>query len=108
MIRRPPRSTLFPYTTLFRSPTLSEAVAETVIVAETVEPLVGLVIETVGGVVSGGGVLFTVTVMAAEVVWFPAASRATAGSVCEPFEAVVVFQDGEGVEGGKWAVRCGR
>src|SRR3989442_10211946 len=24
MIRRPPRSTLFPYTTLFRSPTLSE------------------------------------------------------------------------------------
>src|SRR5438309_4300402 len=25
MIRRPPRSTLFPYTTLFRSPVLSEA-----------------------------------------------------------------------------------
>src|SRR3712207_7472781 len=25
MIRRPPRSTLFPYTTLFRSPTLAEA-----------------------------------------------------------------------------------
>src|SRR5256885_14613285 len=25
MIRRPPRSTLFPYTTLFRSPALSEA-----------------------------------------------------------------------------------
>src|SRR3712207_7323070 len=25
MIRRPPRSTLFPYTTLFRSPTLSRA-----------------------------------------------------------------------------------
>src|SRR2546430_13631847 len=25
MIRRPPRSTLFPYTTLFRSPTLSDA-----------------------------------------------------------------------------------
>src|SRR2546422_6196471 len=27
MIRRPPRSTLFPYTTLFRSPTWSEAAA---------------------------------------------------------------------------------
>src|SRR2546425_10990492 len=26
MIRRPPRSTLFPYTTLFRSPTLPDAV----------------------------------------------------------------------------------
>jgi len=69
-------------------------VAETVIVAETVEPLVGLIIETVGGVVSGV-VLLTVTVTAAEVVWFPAASRATAVSVCEPFEAVVVFQDVE-------------
>src|SRR2546422_4980311 len=28
MIRRPPRSTLFPYTTLFRSPQRSQAVAE--------------------------------------------------------------------------------
>src|SRR2546427_1783891 len=28
MIRRPPRSTLFPYTTLFRSPELVEALAE--------------------------------------------------------------------------------
>src|SRR3989454_7120843 len=27
MIRRPPRSTLFPYTTLFRSPTVAEALA---------------------------------------------------------------------------------
>src|SRR2546425_12365639 len=99
MIRRPPRSTLFPYTTLFRSPTLSEAVAETVIVAETLEPLVGLVIETVGGVVSGGGALFTVTVMGEEVVWFPAASRATAVSVCEPFEAVVVLDRKSVVEG---------
>src|SRR3712207_8952784 len=27
MIRRPPRSTLFPYTTLFRSPTLAPATA---------------------------------------------------------------------------------
>src|SRR3982750_1212064 len=28
MIRRPPRSTLFPYTTLFRSPTLPASIAE--------------------------------------------------------------------------------
>src|SRR5258708_32037401 len=28
MIRRPPRSTLFPYTTLFRSPTLAERIKE--------------------------------------------------------------------------------
>src|SRR2546429_5344803 len=30
MIRRPPRSTLFPYTTLFRSPAASELTAEMV------------------------------------------------------------------------------
>src|SRR5437660_11036959 len=44
---------------------------------------------TVGGVVS----LNTVTVTAAEVVRLPAASRATAVSVCEPLLAVVVFHD---------------
>jgi len=64
------------------------------VVPETVEPLAGLVTETVGGVVSGV-VLLTVTVTAAEVFWFPAASRATAVSVCDPFEAVVVFHDVE-------------
>jgi hypothetical protein len=36
--------------------------------------------------------LETITVRAAEVVVFPAASRATAVSVCDPFAAVVVFQ----------------
>jgi len=41
-------------------------VAETVIVADTVEPPAGLVIETVGGVVYGV-VLLTVTVTVAEV-----------------------------------------
>src|SRR5437773_12530181 len=46
---------------------------------------------TVGGVVS----LNTVTVTAAEVVRLPAASRATADSVCEPLLAVVVFQETE-------------
>src|SRR2546427_11958971 len=84
MIRRPPRSTLFPYTTLFRSavvvshgteygavvssapraapsswnwtpttPTLSEALAETVMLPVTVAPEVGAVMATVGAVVSG-------------------------------------------------------
>src|SRR5260370_13689324 len=32
MIRRPPRSTLFPYTTLFRSPAQYNAYAETVLI----------------------------------------------------------------------------
>src|SRR2546427_9775481 len=36
MIRRPPRSSLFPYTTLFRSP----LTAATVVVPESVAPLV--------------------------------------------------------------------
>jgi hypothetical protein len=36
--------------------------------------------------------LFTVTFTAADVVEFPAASRAIARSVCGPFVAVVVFQ----------------
>src|SRR5258708_23877631 len=34
MIRRPPRSTLFPYTTLFRSPVHEPAVADPVATAE--------------------------------------------------------------------------
>ena len=68
--------------------------AETVIVPETVAPLAGLVIWTVGGVVSGTE-LFTVTVTAVEVAVLPAASRATAVSVCELLVAVVVFQDTE-------------
>src|SRR5690348_17824245 len=39
MIRRPPRSTLFPYTTLFRSPAAEELGGE-----EAVEQLVGLLV----------------------------------------------------------------
>src|SRR6266516_3901142 len=50
---------------------------------------------TVGGVVSGGGALDTVTVTGAEVVRLPAASRATALIVCEPLLAVAVFQETE-------------
>jgi len=56
---------------------LSVAFALTVIVPATVEPALGAVIETAGGVVS----LKTVTVTAADVAWLPAASRATAVSV---------------------------
>ena len=76
------------------TPTLSEAFADTVIVPDTVDPPVGLVMETVGGVVSGV-LLLTVTVTGLEVVRFPAASRAMAVSVCEAFDAVVVFHEME-------------
>ena len=49
------------------TPTLSEALAVTVMVPETVEPDEGDVMLTVGGVVSGGGPLDTVTVTGSEV-----------------------------------------
>src|SRR5437660_1467507 len=68
------------------TPTLSDAVAVIVVVPETVAPLAGAVILTVGGVVS----FETVTVIAAEVVVFPAASRATAVSVCPALRSAVV------------------
>src|SRR5437762_222289 len=69
------------------TPTLSEALAVTVTVAETVAPALGEVTETDGGVVS----LKTVTVTAADVVRLPAASRAIAVTVCEPLVALSVF-----------------
>ena len=71
---------------------MSDALADTVIVPETVEPDVGLVMESVGGIVSAVELL-TVTVTALDVVRFPAASRAMAVSVCEALDAVVVFHD---------------
>src|SRR5260370_13124602 len=43
MIRRPPRSTLFPYTTLFRSEQMVDAADLAVLVAEVDRPLEGLV-----------------------------------------------------------------
>src|SRR3712207_8471399 len=42
MIRRPPRSTLFPYTTLFRSPQLTIA-SLNLLLARSAPPLLGLV-----------------------------------------------------------------
>src|SRR5256886_9178599 len=120
MIRRPPRSTLFPYTTLFRSlavqlvvpvavplppalfthatwvtPTLSDAVPPSVsgvVLVLKVGLEVGAVMATGGGVAS---LLATVTLMLAEVVALPAASRAMALSVWAPLGTVVVFQETE-------------
>jgi hypothetical protein len=81
-------------------PMLSEAVAETVTVPETVAPEVGAEIETAGEVVSpvtGGGMttLFTVTETAVEVLVFPAVSRATAVRTCEPLEVLVLSKETE-------------
>src|SRR5882724_8653203 len=69
------------------TPTVSAALAVTVMVPLTVAPVAGAVMLTVGGVVS----FDTVTVTAAAVAVLPAASRATAVSVCVPLLAVVVF-----------------
>src|SRR5205809_612171 len=73
------------------TPTLSAALAVTLVVPPTVAPENGEFTPRGGGVLS----LNTVTVTAAEVVRLPAASRATAVSVCEPLLAVVVFQETE-------------
>ncbi len=56
------------------TPTLSEALAETVTVPETVAPAAGAVIETVGGTESGARVVALAVAESAET--FPAASRA--------------------------------
>ena len=76
------------------TPTLSEAVAATLAVPETVAPAVGLVSPTDGAVVSlGGGVLeFDTVTLRCELELLPAASRATAVSECPPFETLAVFQ----------------
>ena len=61
------------------TPTLSDALAETAVVPETVALLDGDVMDTAGAVVSG--LLVTVTVTGPDVVRLPAASRATAVNV---------------------------
>src|SRR2546427_12977902 len=66
MIRRPPRSTLFPYTTLFRSPTGTEAgVQLTPVVVACVSAVTTVVPELVACVVS--------PLYEAVIVWVPAA-----------------------------------
>ena len=70
--------------------TLSDAVAETVIVLETVAAVDGEVIETFGGVVSA---FETVMLIDAEVLTFPAASLATAVKVCSPLEVIFVSHE---------------
>src|SRR5262245_38591989 len=77
------------------TPTLSAAEAARVTVPDTVAPLAGEVIDTVGGVVSGGGALFTVTLTAAEVRVLPAASGAMAVSVCVPLALPAVLHETE-------------
>jgi hypothetical protein len=71
---------------------LSEAEALTVVVPETVAPEAGEVMLTVGGVVSGGGALETVTVTGLDWNRSPSASRATAVRVCDPLLLPVVSQ----------------
>ena len=73
------------------TPTLSEAVAVTLTVPDTVAPLAGAVIDTVGAVVSV--VLLTVTVTLALVVELPAPSFAMARKVCEPLLAEALFHE---------------
>ena len=61
--------------------------------AEEAEEVVEQAEEGGGGGGGGGGdALLTVTLTPVLVVTFPAASRATAVSVCEPLLAVVLFQ----------------
>src|SRR3989442_613895 len=66
---------------------LSVALAEIVTVPATVAPATGAIREIVGGVLS------TVTLTAAAVAVWPAASRATAVKVWEPLAARVVSQE---------------
>ena len=72
------------------TPMLSAAFTLMGIVFDTVPP-VGDVIDTVGGVVSGGGAFETFKAIAAEVFELPAASYATAVNETDPFATVVEF-----------------
>src|SRR2546428_9293657 len=76
-------------------PTLALALAVIASVPDTIAPSAGLVTLAVGGVVSDGGALLTLTVTATAVPVFPAASRARAESVCVPFAGVVVCHESE-------------
>src|SRR5207249_366460 len=82
------------------TPTLSELEAESVTAPETVQPLAGGVpeleaMEELATLLMMGAALSTVALIAALVVVFPAASRATAVRLWGPFEANVEFQASE-------------
>ena len=72
------------------TPMLSAAFTLTGTVFDTVPP-VGDAIDTVGGVVSGGGPFETFKAIVAELAELPAASYATAVNATEPFGTVVEF-----------------
>src|SRR5438093_12341220 len=71
------------------TPTSSEAPAVTVMAPETVEPDEGEVMLTVGGVVSGRGVIGTVTKTERELGRLPAASGGRGARVWDPLVAEV-------------------
>jgi len=77
VVSRPPAFTPSSWNCTLATPTLSEAVAVTLTVPETVAAFAGAVMDTVGGVVSGA-VLFTLTATPALVAVFAAESVATA------------------------------
>src|SRR2546427_3061244 len=54
MIRRPPRSTLFPYTTLFRSQRVANPPSEFSGVARRNEKAIGTVFDNLGSAADGG------------------------------------------------------
>ena len=64
----------------------------TLIVLATVAPAAGAVTATSVGAAVSGAAFDTVTVIPAEVVWLPAASRARTLSVCAPLAVEAVFQ----------------
>src|SRR5260221_14459608 len=72
MIRRPPRSTLFPYTTLFRSITYTISYSNTgnanatgVVIADTIPTNTAFVSATGGGTLAAGIVTWNIGALAA-------------------------------------------
>src|SRR5580658_3558301 len=92
LVSRAPRFEPSTWNCTLATATLSEALAVTVMVPETVAPEAGEVMETLGGVVSA---LFTVMETAELVALLPAVSMATAVRECLPLVSVPVLRDAE-------------